>query len=197
MLPLHEGFTISSCGFFLSVEQPFLGASPDALIHCTCCGQGVVEIKCPLCASQIPLHEAASGIRNFCLDECPDGKLQLQRNHGYYFQCQMQIFVTKRLFCDFVVWTPEEVHIERITLDDKLIQTAIPAAQKFWELCVLPELLGKWYTRKQYASAQSTSLDTQTEEQDSGNWCYCKDDKGGDMIVCDGKSFNIILTVLE
>ena len=79
MLPLHEGFTISSCGFFLSVEHPFLGASPDALIHCTCCGQSVVEIKYPLCASQIPLHEAASGIRNFCLDECPDGKLQLQR----------------------------------------------------------------------------------------------------------------------
>ena len=58
-------------------------------------------------------------------DELPGGRLQLHRDHGYYFQCQMQIFVTRRLFGDFVLWTPREVHIERITLDEELIQTAI------------------------------------------------------------------------
>ena len=31
---------------FLSEKHPFLGASPDALIECNCCGQGVVEVKC-------------------------------------------------------------------------------------------------------------------------------------------------------
>ena len=46
MASSHEGFTISGCGFFVSVEYPFLGASPGALIQCTCCGEGAVEIKC-------------------------------------------------------------------------------------------------------------------------------------------------------
>ena len=32
--------------FFICVEHPFLGASPDALIECNCCGQGVMEVKC-------------------------------------------------------------------------------------------------------------------------------------------------------
>ena len=32
--------------FFICVKHPFLGASPDALIECNCCGQGVVEVKC-------------------------------------------------------------------------------------------------------------------------------------------------------
>ena len=32
--------------FFMRVKHPFLGASPDALIECNCCGQGVVAVKC-------------------------------------------------------------------------------------------------------------------------------------------------------
>ena len=39
--PSHEGFAIGSCGFFVSVEHPFLCASPDAMMQCVCCGQGV------------------------------------------------------------------------------------------------------------------------------------------------------------
>ena len=188
MMTSHEDFTISNCGFFVSVEHPFLGASPDALIQCSCCGQGIVEIKCPLCVGETSLQEAADGVRNFCLEELTTNKLQLCRDHGYYYQCQLQMFVTRRLYCDFVVWSPKEVHIERITLDEAFIQTAIPSAEKFWRLCVLPELLGKWYTRKQCPNPQRTSLHAQTEEEDSGRWCFCREDKGGEMIACDGKA---------
>ena len=61
MVTSHQDFNISHCGFFVSVEHSFLGASPDAMIECDCCGQGVVEIKCPLCANETsfgkPLRE--------------------------------------------------------------------------------------------------------------------------------------------
>jgi hypothetical protein len=119
-----------------------------------------------LCACET-FREAADGLRNFCLDELPGDKLELHHDH---YQCQLQMFVTRRVFCDFVVWSPKEVHIERITLDEALIQTAIQTAERFWRLCVLPELLGKWYTRKQYPNVQSTALHTRTEEEDSGRW---------------------------
>ena len=188
MTSSHEGFAISRCGFFVSVEFPFLGASPDALIQCACCGQGVVEIKCPLCTRETSFREAADGVKNFFLDEVRGDKLELCHDHGYYYQCQLQIFVTRRTFCDFVVWSPKELHMERITLDEELVKVAIPAAEKFWRLCVLPELLGKWYTRMQCPKVTSTSLLTQTDEEDSGTWCYCREDKGGEMIACDGKS---------
>ena len=191
----HEGLKISNCGFFVSVEHPFLGASPDALIHCTCCGQGTIEIKCPLCASDTSLQEAADKTKHFCLNELPDGKFQLLHDHGYFYQCQLQMFVTGRSFCDFVVWTPREIHIERITVDHELIQTVVPQTKEFWKLCVLPELLGKWYTR-QHPISQAISLHTPTEE-DSGKWCYCREDKGGEMIGCDGKSCSIIWYHLE
>lgn len=48
----HGTLKISSSGFFVSIEHPFLGATPDALIECECCGPGVVEVKCPLCAEK-------------------------------------------------------------------------------------------------------------------------------------------------
>ena len=41
----HSGLNVTSCVFFICVEHPFLGASPDALIECNCCGQGVVEVS--------------------------------------------------------------------------------------------------------------------------------------------------------
>ena len=46
IMACHRGLNVTSCGFFICVEHPFLGASPDALIECNCCGQGVVEVKC-------------------------------------------------------------------------------------------------------------------------------------------------------
>ena len=46
-----------------------------------------------------------------------DGTLKLKHDHSYYYQCQMQIFSTRRAFCDFVVWSSNELHVERLTLD--------------------------------------------------------------------------------
>lgn len=41
----HENLIVSDSGFFIDPNFPFLGASPDGLVHCTCCGEGICEIK--------------------------------------------------------------------------------------------------------------------------------------------------------
>ena len=91
--------------------------------------------------------------------------------------------MTRLRFCDFVVWTNKELHIERIMLDETLIKSALPIAEEFYELCILPELLGKWYTLEQ--PPRDPTLQT---EEDDGLWCHCKEHKGGDMVCCDNKS---------
>ena len=170
----HEGLKISSSGFFVSTEYSFLGASPDALIECECCGPGVVEVKCPLCADKTSIEEAIEEIRNFCLERCSDGSFCLKRDHSYYYQCQLQMFVTEHGYCDFVIWTTDTLHIERVTPDETLIESVLPTAEKFFKLCILPELLGKWYTR---IGKKLVNLPLQTEEDD-GSWCCCKLNKG-------------------
>ncbi|CAN7988068.1 unnamed protein product, partial [Ixodes hexagonus] len=43
----HTNITLHDCGLFLSDEFAFIGASPDALIKCECCGVRILEIKAP------------------------------------------------------------------------------------------------------------------------------------------------------
>jgi len=41
----HEGLKVTTAGLFIDCESPFVGASPDGIIVCTCCGKGVLEVK--------------------------------------------------------------------------------------------------------------------------------------------------------
>ena len=43
----HTDSVCQASGLFLSIEYPMLDASPDGLVQCMCCGEGLVEIKCP------------------------------------------------------------------------------------------------------------------------------------------------------
>ena len=55
MICNHKEFTVTESGLFLDSTGPYLGASPDLLVHCTCCGAGLSEIKCRLSiADEIP-----------------------------------------------------------------------------------------------------------------------------------------------
>ena len=74
----------------------------------------------------IALHEVAvSNDRNLCL-EVHEDTLCLNRNHGYYYQVQTQMFVCNVNYCDFCVCTfPADsedsgTFVERIPRDDNL-----------------------------------------------------------------------------
>lgn len=51
------------CGLFFDESKQYLGASPDLLIECSCCGKGVLEIKCPYSiANEIPKQKNIHGL---------------------------------------------------------------------------------------------------------------------------------------
>ena len=57
----HKDVRYRECGIFIDKTKQYLGASPDLLIECSCCGKAVVEIKNPFnIASEIPSAAAAS-----------------------------------------------------------------------------------------------------------------------------------------
>ena len=57
---LHENVKTETCGLFLSENDPYLGASPDGLVSCSCCGDGCIEIKYPYCHKDDFIFEAVS-----------------------------------------------------------------------------------------------------------------------------------------
>uniref|UniRef100_A0A7M5U1J0 YqaJ viral recombinase domain-containing protein n=1 Tax=Clytia hemisphaerica TaxID=252671 RepID=A0A7M5U1J0_9CNID len=52
----HRDAKITESGLIRSSEFPFLGASPDGLLDCSCCKESyVIEIKCPIkCKEKSP-----------------------------------------------------------------------------------------------------------------------------------------------
>ncbi|XP_060771536.1 uncharacterized protein LOC132882266 [Neoarius graeffei] len=45
----HRDFMVEDSGLIINPDYPHLGASPDGKIKCSCCGMGILEIKCPHC----------------------------------------------------------------------------------------------------------------------------------------------------
>jgi len=51
----HANFTVTDSGLFLSTEHPYMGASPDGMVNCKCCGAGACEIKVIIFISMITI----------------------------------------------------------------------------------------------------------------------------------------------
>lgn len=180
----HVNLSVSECGLHINESWPFIGASPDGLVFCECCGKGICEIKCPHKHRNETIAEAMSDSK-FCLklDEST-GNTQLHKKHQYYFQVQCQIFVTGVEYCDFVVWTTKDIFIQRILPDAELWESSLEKAKLFFLRGVLPELLGKWYSRA-VVRARSTDL-ALSESEDDGSWCFCQQViEGSRLIACD------------
>ncbi|PFX12061.1 hypothetical protein AWC38_SpisGene24040 [Stylophora pistillata] len=65
----HENFHIKEYGLVVSPQYPHLGASPDSMSLCTCCGQGVLEVKCPSSIKSSKIPDAIHGNRDFYVEE--------------------------------------------------------------------------------------------------------------------------------
>ena len=148
----HNDFQLSESGLVINPKWPVIGASPDGVVSCICCGKGVLEIKCPYSHQNTHIQDAASRDSTFCL-KIVDGSLRLDNSHAYYYQIQTQLFVCDVGYCDFCVCTFVEddeskgLHIERIYKNEAFWLECISKAEQFFKACLLPEILGKYYTR--------------------------------------------------
>ena len=116
----HTSLKYKSAGFHVNVQYPHLGATPDGVIECECCGTGVIEIKCPYKYRQHKLCDIAD--QSFYLQSKKDGKLELSHSHAYYLQIQGQLALCQKPHCDFIVWTEQDLFVERINLDIEVFE---------------------------------------------------------------------------
>ena len=95
---------------------------------------------------------------------------------------------TSTSYCDFVAWREEELFIQRIYPNEQFIALALEKVTSFIKLGVLPELLGKWYSK----GPVSTSSQPPNSCSQANEWCYCKQGEEGQMIACDNKDCSIV-----
>jgi hypothetical protein len=97
----HNHGKVDKVGLFVSKTIPFLGASPDGLWN-GC----VVEVKCPFVMQKLHPTQIEKLLpnqrRNFFCNKKTD-KLCLKKSHKYYYQVQLQLFVTGLKLAKFIV----------------------------------------------------------------------------------------------
>lgn len=205
----HESMTVEKAGFIINPLYPHIGASPDGLLSCMCCGDGVLEIKCPY------------SLKSETLEGCEflNADKTLKREHKYMYQVQTQLLVSNKDYCDFAVWTEKECSIQRIIPDQEKIDEIIKKSHVYFSEVILPEIVGNLFTREveektripTLSAVKETSASTSNEsggvkqksvlqpatvnQATSGDnlliICLCQkeyDDEADDVIGCDDQN---------
>lgn len=141
----HPEVSTANCGLFVSYENPWLAATPDGIVTDPSepSPSGLLEIKNPYQKRSMTLEEACNSGSSFFLKENNKNGMttyQLKTKHDYFFQVQCQMYCTGIEWCDFVVRTEKELHIERIYRDRSWWDQQLPKLKAFYEGSLLPEL---------------------------------------------------------
>ena len=130
-----------SCGIFICNEYPQLAASPDRIVD----EDTILEVKCPYsskdkCISPVTVPYLYS----------TNGKIDLCKNHDYFYQIQGQLLCTKRNKCYFVIYTFKEIVIVEIERDDQFISNMVKKLLSFYESHFKRALIDKFMYKNYY-----------------------------------------------
>ena len=88
-----------------------------------------------------------------------NGRLRLKKNHQYFYQIQAQLL----LWCDFVIWIPSKIYVEKIYYDKKFIEEAISKARMFYFNIFLPSIVPCMLIRNGDSQITSSTSSVMTE----------------------------------
>eukprot|EP00795_Rhopilema_esculentum_P005562 gene5562-9564_t len=97
----HANFSVILSGLIVNAEEPYLGASPDGIVTCSCHGKGVLEIKCPF--NYKDGFDDWQHDKNFPLASLGPGFI-MKKNHPYYYQIQLKMELSGAEFGYFYIF---------------------------------------------------------------------------------------------
>lgn len=204
----HIDFKVQSSGLVINPSYPFIGASPDGVFTGSCCGEGLLEIKCPFKYRDVsPISNDALRDKNYFLQRYTAGEIHLKSSHTYYHQVQGQMAVKQLPFCDFVCWTQKGLFVEQIQEEKDYVSKYMPNLRRFFLKYLLPELLTHKYDPANSnsviqvacsTSTVSTNGNTDTNADPSSKsptssklYCFCQRYFPGKMVACDNPTCTI------
>lgn len=122
-----QDVTVIQHGMYAHDQYPWLVASPDGQIE----GEDVgLEIKCPYHykfeANDVPAHE----VRELSKQKIRDTLIDKKPIYYAQMQIQMQVMGWKAVY--YVVWTPCDMSVEYVSLDQEWFDKNLPAIQAFY-----------------------------------------------------------------
>ena len=174
----HEYLRCEPCGLVVNPRYPHLGASPDGIVTCNCCGTWLLEIKCPY-SGRNSHPDVLCGERDSFLNS-----KGLIHTHKYYTQILGQLLLCDKQYCDFVVWTTKGLIIERIHIDVRFTEKLLNKLTQFYVEKLLPNIITHRYLDNNDDDNGDDS-DVSNEQSSNEICCICQGPEYGKVIKCD------------
>ena len=102
----HNNLCLTESGLVISLQWPFVGASPDSVVDCTCCGKGILEINALIAIEKVicklQLHKIVNFASKSFMESYTWNTVMLtitrSRLKSLYVMLSMQIFVFVHLW---------------------------------------------------------------------------------------------------
>ena len=110
-----------------------MGASPDGLVFTDphgACAVGILEVKCPYSMRDVKVEYPAKWHNYLNYLDCNNN---LKKTHDYYHQIQGAMAAVGVEWCDFVIWTPSNMKIQRIRRDEGWSMRYVPQLESFYK----------------------------------------------------------------
>lgn len=131
----HE--RVQPCGLFVSLDQPFLAASPDGVTD----SSALLEVKCPFAGRY---EKIVPGEHFPFLCNTDANELTLKKSHVYFDQVQGQLHITGKKKCFFVIYTFEDLQYFVVDYDHEYCTISLfPKLVLFYEKFYRPYLVSK------------------------------------------------------
>ncbi|XP_062704872.1 uncharacterized protein LOC115267337 [Aedes albopictus] len=145
----HENFSSRKSGLIVNPLYSYFAASPDFIFECSCCTKVVVEVKCPFKFEKFSREEGINSLLNrqhpYIVRESVDN-IALNHNHEYYYQIQMQIFLSNASYGLFVIWAKNFTLFIKVNKNDAFWQEKSQKAEQFFENVLAPEIIANHFT---------------------------------------------------
>lgn len=134
----HRKCYIEVPGLVLNQDNPFLGASPDGVLHCSLCtpDPSLLEIKC--FSTRRNFRPATALVLDNVCRKHEDGSLEIRKGHRYYTQIQGQMFITGIHKCWLVAYTHKGIYPVHVEYDASFCEEMVQNLNEFYVNIMLP-----------------------------------------------------------
>lgn len=139
ILPWFMKVLYFQTGLVVMGEQPWLCCSPDGVTKVNNI-TAVVEVKCPHRCKDTVVVDYEARTSNVEYLKFVDDQLVLHRNHSYFTQLQLQMYVLNVPRGFFFVYSAKQTVTLEVTRDDSFLAEVVPKLEFFYFTYLLCEL---------------------------------------------------------
>ena len=134
-----EQFEVTHCGLVVDLDRPWMGASPDGLVHMP----PKRKKKGGVSDGETESRDKRSTCNGLLEIKCPVTKRIYPHIPPYYYdQITAQMAILKRDWCDFCVWTPTDMVVWHFEFDAKYWnEFLLPRLESFYHDLFLPHYI--------------------------------------------------------